>query len=186
MPLLWRKHKATCGEMPLLRRVLDERIEAASASIEPSAGKGIWGWMFASAHHSIWYSSRRRTIDVALEVWVLLGCFALWQVNQQILKPACANAFFHHHWNDVLAPSILLSYANILVWCLTRSVGYFSKPLHAFLLIAFASCVWEYLGPIALPGKSVGDCLDIVAYFLGAIAFVCICTARPRVRSEEG
>jgi hypothetical protein len=84
---------------------------------------------------------------------------------------AHAGHFFSSYFDDVLAGAILLAWAGLLAPPGSGSAKFVRSPLGALIIIAGASFVWEVLVPIVLP-RSIGDPLDVLAYFAGAALYL--------------
>ena len=102
---------------------------------------------------------------------VVIGgvAFGLYLINRFALHHVPI-PFLHYHFDDLLAPFLLLSFAGL--WSMTdRRI---CDALHGFVgamsLMAACSFVWEVLAPQFVP-HSVGDPLDALCYMAGGLGW---------------
>lgn len=96
-----------------------------------------------------------------LNIIIFLICFLLYLINEVMLKKI-RNIFFTGYYNDMLAPILLLSYSNFLLYRHKQLL--LGTKSFAFILIC--SFVWEFLAPL-IKENSVVDAFDFIAYIVG-------------------
>ena len=107
-------------------------------------------------------------------LFVLLLISLAFATNQFILKDLFPENIFLHSWyNDTLAMPIIFSFGAI-VRAVTKVNIAFTNFYYLGLTI-FCSFVFEYIRPIFIK-SSVTDKYDIIAYCIGATAYICWCT----------
>ena len=93
--------------------------------------------------------------------------------NQFILKDLFPENIFLHSWyNDILAMPIIFSFGAIARAATKVNIAF--TNLYYLVLTIFCSFVFEYIRPIFIQ-SSVTDKYDIVAYFIGATAYIWWC-----------
>ena len=109
-----------------------------------------------------------------VQIFVFLAVAVLYVANRFFLKGLLSGTplgpFFIGYFNDLLAPSALLSLANI-VFALRGFQT--TKPLFVILATALAGVCWEFLAPAFNPA-SVTDPLDLLVYFAGAFLYLAL------------
>lgn len=102
--------------------------------------------------------------------WLMILVLCLYLINNCILKIHSAGAlhiFLCSHFNDLLCPLFLLSYANLLLLTVGREI----RQLRWMMLICLvASFVWEWGAPLIKP-HAVADPVDVVCYLLGSMIY---------------
>lgn len=111
-------------------------------------------------------SIKKKPINLMIMIFV----FILYLTNNLLLKkigPSFLKYFFVCHFNDLLCPSLLLGYSNILL----LTIGKELKKLHHILMFCLAaSIVWEFVAPV-FKKTSITDWFDVVCYLLGGIIY---------------
>lgn len=96
---------------------------------------------------------------------------ALYAINRFILLPAGTPSWYAWHANDVLGGLLFISIVN---GALSHSP---LPPLRGVLpvtgLMLLCGVFWEYITPLYLP-RSVSDPWDLLAYWLGGMAYLFI------------
>lgn len=100
---------------------------------------------------------------------IFVTCVLLYGINELLLKRQdIMRWLFSGHFNDFLAPLLLLSYSNILI-----KIAY-NKTYNSFLGLSTGmlavSLIWEYAAPYIKSG-AVTDPLDIIAYYVGFMVY---------------
>jgi len=119
---------------------------------------------------SDFYSCPNSKVLLVVNVMNILFVVVLYTINKYILKIAFIeemNIFFNHYFNDLLAPIVLLSFIDFLLFNKT------SKKRLIYIKISimfFAAIFWEFITPIYLY-RSVTDIYDLLMYFLGTIIY---------------
>ena len=91
-------------------------------------------------------------------------------LNQFLLKKLdiiYLSTFFNCYLNDVLAQILILSYSNILLKIINKSV---SKLIHIFVFVLACGVVWEFIAPL-YKSKSTCDWFDFLAYLAGGLIY---------------
>jgi len=92
-------------------------------------------------------------------------------LNQLILKPLFPESTFLHSWgNDFLVMPAIFSFSAVTRSAIKANLA-FSK-LYFLSLTLFCSFAFEYIRPIFIK-NSVTDKYDIIAYIIGAAAYIC-------------
>ena len=93
--------------------------------------------------------------------------------NQFILKNLFPENIFLHSWyNDALAMPTIFSFGAIARAAIKVNIAF--TNLYFLALTLFCSLVFEFIRPIFIK-SSVTDKYDILAYFIGAAAYICWC-----------
>ena len=107
-------------------------------------------------------------------LFVLLLISLAFATNQFILKDLFPENIFLHSWfNDTLAMPIIFSFSAIARAVTKVNIAF--TNLYYLGLTIFCSFVFEYIRPIFIK-SSVTDKYDIIAYCIGATAYICWCT----------
>ena len=111
----------------------------------------------------------RRT-DLRREFLIFAGAICLYVCNELIFKklPLHKSLFFSNHFNDMLAPALLLSYSTVLV-----TIAGFARIIRfwrVFALTLACGVFWEYVTPLYL-ARSTSDPLDLVFYMVGFFVY---------------
>ncbi len=107
-------------------------------------------------------------------LYVLLLISLAFATNQFILKDLFPeNTFLHSWYNDTLAMPIIFSFGAIARAVTKVNIAF--TNLYYLGLTIFCSFVFEYIRPIFIK-SSVTDKYDIIAYCIGATAYICWCT----------
>jgi|SRR5690554_559793 len=121
---------------------------------------------------------------VKFNVLVIAIFFAAYLLNQTVLKEYTGHPFVHWYLNDILAPPILLAYANILF-----SLSPFSYRLvdlvPILLFVLAVGLFWEFITPVYYPVR-VGDWLDILAYGAGGMIYYLVCRRIAVANTSKG
>lgn len=140
-------------------------------------GEGIRGFAkacVAEARRNVSISRRNLIFDAA----VLFACFLLFEGNNLVLKPLCASYaqsgmvgyLIQCHLNDFIGGVAFLAYVNLLLDLVKPDVR-FRKLAPSLIFIFCCGLFWEVVAPTFVPG-STGDVLDLIAYVVGAAAYV--------------
>lgn len=99
----------------------------------------------------------------------LLSC-ALYALNRWVLKPRVHSAFLHDHFNDLLLiPCALPPLLLMQRWLHLREND--GPPTIGEITLYWMvwSILFEWIGPRIMPGRTVGDPWDVLAYAAGAV-----------------
>ena len=103
-------------------------------------------------------------------LFALLLIALAFATNQFILKNLFPENIFLHSWyNDTLAMPAIFSFGAVARAATKVNIAF--TNLYFFILTLFCSFVFEYIRPIFIK-NSVTDKYDIVAYFVGAAAYI--------------
>ena len=103
-------------------------------------------------------------------LFALLLIALAFATNQFILKNLFVeNTFLHSWYNDTLAMPIVFSFGAIARAATKVNIAF--TNLYYFALTLFCSFIFEYIRPIFIK-SSVTDKYDIVAYCIGAAAYI--------------
>ena len=91
-------------------------------------------------------------------------------MNDWILKSTQAT-FFQFYFNDVLAGTIILAFANAIAPANSGAARFVSSLMGSLVIICFASFVWEVFGSFFRAGARA-DPLDVLAYIAGATLYL--------------
>lgn len=94
----------------------------------------------------------------------------LYTINRFILKIVVIkefNIFFNHYFNDLIVPTVLLSFIDLLLFNKTNRTTLFCIKISTMFL---ASIFWEFVTPLYL-NRSVSDIYDLFMYFLGTVIY---------------
>ena len=106
-------------------------------------------------------------------LFVLLLISLAFATNQFILKDLFPENIFLHSWyNDTLAMPIIFSFSAIARAVTKVNIAF--TNLYYLGLTIFCSFVFEYIRPIFIK-SSVTDKYDVVAYCVGATAYIWWC-----------
>jgi len=97
----------------------------------------------------------------------------LYLLNSLFGKVAISSGFLTSHFNDVLAPLVLLPIAALIARNDCRSFHFVQSPAGAIVLTAGAAFVWEVLTPLVL-SRSTADWLDVGCYAFGGAMYLSI------------
>ena len=87
-----------------------------------------------------------------------------------MLKPRVHSAFLHDHFNDLLLiPCALPPLLLMQRWLRLREHDRMPTAGEIILYLVVWSILFEWIGPQIMPGRTVGDPWDVVAYAVGAI-----------------
>lgn len=101
---------------------------------------------------------------------ILVTVSLLYQLNNHYIKAntiGIPHEFFVCYFNDLMAPMFMLSYSNILLRTVGRSI---TKILHIVAFCLLIGTVWEFFAPFIKRG-AVWDPLDIVCYLFGGLFY---------------
>ena len=101
-----------------------------------------------------------------LNIMILVITFLVYLVNQNILKETNC-IFFLCYFNDLLAPILLLSFSNFLLYYYNKEI----KGKNIYLFIGICALFWEFITPL-YKKNSICDFIDILMYFIGASIYV--------------
>ena len=117
----------------------------------------------------MYVTNRRWNNSSSFSFVFLLVAILSYFINLQ-LKGITDNIIIHCYFNDFLATIMILSWSNILLESKYKGIYSFK---YICLYTILLSIIWEYLTPLFL-NRSVGDPLDVVAYFLGSFVYYLI------------
>ena len=111
-------------------------------------------------------------------LFALLLIALAFATNQLILKNLFPeNTFIHSWYNDTLAMPTIFSFGAIARVATKVNISF--TNLYFLVLTLFCSFVFEYIRPIFIK-SSVTDKYDIVAYCIGAAAYISWCKESPK------
>jgi hypothetical protein len=119
-----------------------------------------------SVHGHRWSRSIPRPV---LNGSIIACCGAGYALNVWLLDGTAP--FFRDYFNDILAGTLLLAYANAISPGGTAVARYVASLPGALSITAFASIVWEGVAPRVL-ADSTPDIADVAAYFAGAALYL--------------
>lgn len=100
---------------------------------------------------------------------IIACCGACYAVNLGLLGGIAP--FFRDYFNDILAGTLLLAYANAISPAGSAAARYVASVPGALSIIGLASIVWEGVAPGVL-ADSTSDIADVAAYFAGAALYL--------------
>ena len=125
-------------------------------------------------------SIRKRPINL-----ILMGIIAIMYVlNNRVIKRSTVgwvHLFTVCYLNDIMAPLILLPYANILLGMRDMELKSLLN-IEAFCLAV--GLIWEFVTPLVKKG-SVTDPLDLVCYCFGGFVYWLILRRRGKKRDQS-
>ncbi len=115
-------------------------------------------------------------------LFVLLLIALAFATNQFILKNLFPENTFLHSWcNDTLVMPAIFSFGAIARAATKANIAF--TNLYFLVLTLFCSFVFEYIRPIFIK-SSVTDKYDIVAYCIGAAAYIWWCMENREIESS--
>lgn len=155
---------------------MSERGEGMQNSGEGEGVRGFAKACFAEVRYNARLSKRNLIFDAA----VLFACFLLFEGNNLVLKPLSLSFaqsdvvgyLVQCHLNDCIGGVAFLAYVNLLLDLVKPDVR-FRKLAPSLIFIFCCGLFWEVAAPAFVPG-STGDVLDMVAYMVGAAAYVAL------------
>lgn len=122
------------------------------------------------------YNASRARKCLILDAAILIARFALFEVNNLIVKPMLSageggflNYLMQCHANDFLGGLAFLAYTNLLL-DLVKPESRFKKLITIMIFILLCGIFWECVAPIFI-ADSVGDPYDLLAYAIGAASY---------------
>lgn len=101
---------------------------------------------------------------------MIISVAILYAINKFAIKPnvvGVAFKFFNGHFNDLLAPVMLLAWSNILLAPINKRVT------GIILICGFAfivGLIWEFVTPIYKPSVT-SDWWDVLCYVIGGMVY---------------
>lgn len=144
--------------------------EIETVSIKKGEHKnGVLGycWSNSCCNNSCCYNFK---FWVMKNIVIFFTATLIYMLNQLLLKKIdiiFLSAFFNFYLNDVLAQILILSYSNILLKIVNKSV---SKLIHIFVFVLACGFVWEFITPL-YKYKSTFDWFDFLAYLAGGLIY---------------
>lgn len=140
------------------------------------------------------YNIKRSKAWLCFDVGVLVLCALLFLLNDRLLLPSVSSLVNENivvyllacHGNDLLGGCAFLAYTNILIDAIKPEVR-FTRLKACLIFIFLCGLFWELAAPLFVEG-SVGDPLDLLAYFIGAFvywALACRWKSAPWTRQQS-
>ena len=105
-----------------------------------------------------------------MNVLIMIICVLLYGMNH-IMKPWYNNEiislFMNGYFNDILAGLFLISFTNVLLYKVNKSIH---KLVHIETYLLIVGIFWEYITPL-YKTNSTSDPIDILAYMLGGFVY---------------
>jgi hypothetical protein len=115
---------------------------------------------------------RNRDPVILLNLGVIATALATYAANELLFKPSGGGPLLHGYLNDVLAGSLLLAWANLLIGCGPYWRWEIQTVARASFLILPAGLYWEFIAPLYT--ASTSDLRDLIAYWLGACLYLLV------------
>jgi hypothetical protein len=100
----------------------------------------------------------------------ILACAACAYLANQWLFKGLDIAFFHAHFNDIVAGTILLAWSNLVASVSPRTAKWVGSARGSILILAGAGAAWEGLAPMVM-ATARADPVDLACYFLGGAIY---------------
>ena len=105
-----------------------------------------------------------------MNILIMIICVLLYGMNH-IMKPWYNNEiislFMNGYFNDILAGLFLISFTNVLLYKVNKSIH---KLVHIEIYLLIVGIFWEYITPL-YKTNSTSDPIDILAYMLGGFVY---------------
>ncbi|MBN1633489.1 MAG: hypothetical protein JW917_04915 [Ignavibacteria bacterium] len=139
--------------------------------------------LFVNHYYRLRYSISSNHNFYILNFFLLGVCFALYLVNNYLIKPYCSSFFTDNHFNDVLAGILLLSISNVLLSFYSKKDFVMKKFYLMMIFLLAAGLFWEYVTPL-YNADAVSDVKDIPAYLTGGVVYYIIVKTEKLLRDE--
>ena len=105
-----------------------------------------------------------------INIILIITVLALYFLNNTYFKHATSGIVQHMficHFNDLICPSFLMSYANLLLLTVGKRVVSLKGIL--FIIIP-AGLIWEFFAPFIKPSTTT-DLYDLLCYVIGGVLY---------------
>ena len=119
----------------------------------------------------IWTSIKRKPLNLLL-ILVVICMYFLNNFYFKYRTEGIVKYFLVCYLNDLIAPILLISYANILL----ISINYEINKIQWIIFLGFgAGLLWEFVAPFYRTSATT-DFIDLCFYVLGSIIYWCMNT----------